>query len=207
MEDGCADAVRRCEGAAICSLCHRTAERDPRRFNTTEKKMNEEKALEDQIAQDAWRAKRLETKNLPRNGKTSGCHAEPMQPHASPSKQRCAGAPGGDDPDPYASGTALEPFDRIGRKRRRMMGGKKSNGVHWPFWRLKNDFGHLPVEERPKIRKRLTFAGEAGGVLDTIHGCPSGCSQLYEIIEDGVERDGEMVDSRNLEKAGDERLY
>ena len=81
---------------------------------------------------------------------------------------------------------------------------KTTLGAFWPMWKLRFDFAHLPIAQRPKIRKKMTLKGVEGALIDKEPwGIPTHCSELFEIDEDGIEYDKNLIKSSELNNPGD----
>ena len=89
------------------------------------------------------------------------------------------------------------------------MGAKRNCGIFYPNWQftatIEND-PDLVDKEKPKIKKRMSLFGERGVMLDMSttkkYGIPSGCSTVYERMEDGVERSTGIAAASDLKDPG-----
>ena len=53
------------------------------------------------------------------------------------------------------------------------------------------------------IKKNLTWDGVPGVLMDSEHGCPSGCTVLYEWAGEGVSKRRKLADTRELKNPYD----
>ena len=92
--------------------------------------------------------------------------------------------------------------DRVERQLQRKLVFTKTNGYHWPGWYFAEFFKEW--EEKPKIKRRLAVAGEAGVVLDSKHGNDNiAIATIGEVREDGVFRGKVLARASKLKNLGE----
>ena len=155
--------------------CAAEIRRQPLRFKGAERQETEAMKMKDDPEYlELWLQYRNSYSKRPTNGKLPGCHANPSTPLAlmsEPSTPRSSATSGRkrkrDDFEEEDAAECDDPRagleDRADRQLQRKLFFTNTNGYHWPGWYFAELFKEW--EEKPKMKRRLTVAGEAGGRL------------------------------------------
>ena len=196
VDGGVASCIRKQELALECKACGANIRSRPLEFKTAEdKKRMETKLSEDLDVKKEWM---LQVAGIERRWCTRLAKS-----HES-SKKRSHGELGAEldqmDQEFDQIQDVAADKESINTKRTRKISGQKDMGVFWPLKKLREKF---KGQGKPKAKRVCHYDGERGAVLDSEHGCPTGCTRLFETVSDGIEKKKVVVSSKDLRNVED----